>query len=226
MKRFCIVFLIYFFSTSLWSFEHRFEGVPFSLEMKKAPLNVLKKPKPVIILDPGHGGEDEGAKVRSIQEKKIALRTCYLAKRQIEALGYKVILTRARDIFLSLKQRVAIANRRRPALFVSIHYNASMSPVAKGIEIYYPKNGQKERLITSKQLADCILFQLIDQTAAVSRGVKPGNFQVIRETTIPAILIEAGFITNVEERRLLSREDYLERIAKGIAQGIEKHLKS
>ncbi|HSX12406.1 MAG TPA: N-acetylmuramoyl-L-alanine amidase, partial [Rhabdochlamydiaceae bacterium] len=69
-------------------------------------------------------------------------------------------------------------------------------------------------------------FELIDQTEGISRGVKLGNFQVIRDTQMPAVLVEAGFITNDDERNLLRTEIYLDRIAKGIAQGVEKYLKS
>jgi N-acetylmuramoyl-L-alanine amidase len=193
---------------------------------RKVPVNIPNMAKPVIILDPGHGGTDEGAQVRGILEKKITLRTSYLTKNHLEEMGYKVILTRARDGFISLSRRVEIANRRKPALFISVHFNASVNPIAKGIEVFYPNSKQKERSLNSKKLANCILFELIDQTEGTSRGVKLGNFQVIRETQMPAVLIEAGFITNGDERNLLRTEAYLDRIAKGIAQGIEKYLKS
>lgn len=200
--------------------------LPLEYIERKSQVNIPNRAKPVIILDAGHGGTDEGAKVRGILEKKITLRTCYLAKSHLEEMGFTVILTRARDLFVPLNRRVEIANRRKPALFVSVHFNASVNPVAKGIEVFYPNSKLKERSLNSKKLANCILFELTEQTESVSRGVKLGNFQVIRDTQMPAVLVEAGFITNNDERSLLRTETYLDRIAKGIAEGVEKYLKS
>ncbi|NGX47432.1 MAG: N-acetylmuramoyl-L-alanine amidase AmiC [Chlamydiae bacterium] len=189
------------------------------------PLLVFAKEKPIIILDPGHGGKDQGARLRVIEEKELTLRTAYLTKKHLEELGYRVILTRARDIFLPLGTRVSLANRRPSSLFVSIHYNSAASPVAKGIEVYYYGKGSQKRKEKSKQLATSVINQMISQTKAKSRGVKQGNFQVIRETTMPGILIEAGFITNGEERGQLSAQTYLDKLAKGIALGVDQFVK-
>lgn len=193
---------------------------------KNPPLTLVQCVKPVIILDAGHGGSDEGAKVGSLQEKKITLTTTLLAKKHLDALGYRVVLTRTKDSFLPLPRRAAIANKTQGALFVSIHYNASKSTGAKGIEIYYCDSKELWRSHASKRLANCILYQLLDQTEASSRGVKGGNFLVIRETEMPAVLVEGGFMTNKEERALLKDREYLDRIARGIAQGVDKFLKS
>jgi N-acetylmuramoyl-L-alanine amidase len=182
--------------------------------------------KQLIVLDAGHGGSDEGASMQSCQEKRVALSTTLMTKKQLEALGYRVLLTRSRDIYLSLPRRVSIANKAQGALFVSIHYNASRSKAAQGIEVYYPSTKELWRSHASKRLANCILHYLLDETEALSRGVKEGNFHVIRETEMPAVLVEGGFITNQDERTLLKDRDYLNRIAKGIAQGIDKYLKS
>ncbi|NGX27516.1 MAG: hypothetical protein K940chlam6_01453, partial [Chlamydiae bacterium] len=124
-----------------------------------------------------------------------------------------------------LGTRVSLANRRPSSLFVSIHYNSAASPVAKGIEVYYYAKGSQKRKEKSKQLATSVINQMIRQTNAKSRGVKPGNFQVIRETTMPGILIEAGFITNGEERKQLSTQTYLDKLAKGIALGVDQFVK-
>lgn len=179
---------------------------------------------PLIILDPGHGGTDEGAKVQTVLEKKIALTTAMLTKKQLEALGYRVIMTRSRDIFLTLPRRVAIANKSKAALFVSIHYNSSPNATAKGIEIYYYEAKGENRTRDSKKLANHILYQVLDQTEAHSRGVRRGNFYVVRETSMPAVLVEGGFMTNYDERFNLKNRKYLEKIAKGIAQGVHKFL--
>lgn len=196
------------------------------LAEKKVPVKIPKKSQPVIILDPGHGGTDEGAKIRTLLEKKLTLRASYLIKSQLELLGYQVILTRSRDIYTSLPRRVDIANGRKPSLFVSIHFNSSKSPIAKGIEVFYYQSKQQERAVSSKKLASSILKSIVAHTEALSRGVKQGNFHVIRETNMPAVLVEGGFLTNIEERSLLATATYLEKIAKGVAKGIDKYLKS
>lgn len=185
---------------------------------------VFSKEKPIIILDAGHGGKDQGARVRELLEKRLTLRTSYLTKRHLELLGYRVIMTRARDVFLPLPTRVTIANRRPKALFVSIHYNSASIPSAKGVEIYYFQRGKNLRKLASKKLAISILKNVLRETKTRSRGVKHGNFQVIRETTMPAVLVEAGFMTNAEERALLSTQVYLDKLAKGIAQGIDNYV--
>jgi len=182
--------------------------------------------KPVIILDPGHGGKDEGARVLSCLEKQLTLRTSYLTKKHLEELGYKVVMTRARDVFLPLGTRVLRANKRTHSIFVSVHYNSASSPAAKGIEVYYYGKGVQTRRTFSRQLAGAVLDHIIQETKASSRGVKAGNFQVIRETVMPAILVEAGFITNSEERALLGTHAYLDKLAKGIAFGVDKYVKS
>lgn len=190
------------------------------------PLVAFAKEKPIIILDAGHGGKDQGAKIRTFEEKKLTLRTAYLTKKHLEELGYRVIMTRARDIYLPLSTRVALANRRSPSVFVSIHYNSASSPAAKGIEVYYYGKGPQKRREQSKKFATLVLNNMIGQTKANSRGTKIGNFHVIRETTMPAILIEAGFITNNEERALIGTQIYLDKLAQGIATGIDKYAKT
>lgn len=181
--------------------------------------------KPLIILDPGHGGTDEGAKVNTFMEKKIALTTALLTKKHLEELGYRVIMTRSRDVYLTLPRRASIANKMKGSLFVSVHFNSSSSVEAQGIEIFYYDSKEMWRTRASKRLASCILSGTIHQTDAISRGIKRGNFHVIRETEMPAVLVEGGFITNKDERSKLRDRAYLDRLSVGIAQGIDKYMK-
>ncbi|MBY0528946.1 MAG: N-acetylmuramoyl-L-alanine amidase [Rhabdochlamydiaceae bacterium] len=181
---------------------------------------------PLIILDPGHGGTDHGAAVRSFQEKKVTLLATLLTKKHLEELGYRVLLTRSRDAYLSLPRRVSIANKASGVLFVSIHFNSAKNTDAHGIEVFYYGSSEPWRSRASQRLANCILYRVIDQTTAHSRGVKHGNFHVIRETEMPAVLVEGGFITNAHERDRLKSRDYLNRMAIGIAQGVDKYLKT
>ncbi|HCJ82901.1 MAG TPA: hypothetical protein DHV52_00990 [Parachlamydiales bacterium] len=182
---------------------------------------------PLVILDAGHGGKDPGVKMGSILEKRLALTTALLIKRALENLGYRVILTRSRDVFLPLSRRVRIANKMEGTLFASIHYNSAPNSDAKGVEVYYTSSPKdKERTKESKHLGNCVLHQMIDQTGMLSRGVKKGNFYVIRETTMPSILIEGGFMTNLQEFSQLKKREFLSKLAQGIASGVDKYLKS
>lgn len=188
-------------------------------------LSLPQHAKPLIILDPGHGGSDEGAKIHFFMEKNLALMTSLLLRKYLSELGYRVIMTRSKDVFIPLHRRVSIANKTKAALFVSVHYNSSPSPDAHGIEIFYHNGSNHQRVQQSRKLSSAILKELVAQTHALSRGVKAGNFHVIRETSMPSVLVEGGFMTNKEERSNLRDKNYLDKIAKGIAQGIDKYLK-
>jgi N-acetylmuramoyl-L-alanine amidase len=181
---------------------------------------------PLIILDAGHGGSDEGAKVRHLQEKKITLLTALYAKKQLEALGYRVLLTRVKDTYISLPKRVSVANQTHGMLFVSIHCNAAQNHLAQGVEIYYCKGTNSSKSQASSSLADFTLKKIIQETECASRGVKLGRFHVIRETTMPSILIELGFLTNYNEWASMRKKSYLEQMAKGIALGVDSYMRS
>jgi N-acetylmuramoyl-L-alanine amidase len=197
-----------------------------SMASEKDVLPVSKVQGPLVILDAGHGGKDEGAKVRSLQEKKIALLTTLYTKRFLEDLGYRVLLTRAKDIYVPLAKRVLIANKMNGSLFVSIHFNTAPNHLAQGLEVYYTGESSS-RGKSSRKLANFLLYSVMDQTGALSRGVKLGNhLYVIRETQMPAVLFEAGFMTNPEEGSKMKDRLYLEKIAKGISQGVDSYLRS
>ena len=149
-----------------------------------------------------------------------------LTKKHLEALGYQVMLTRSKDIYVSLPRRVSIANKANALLFVSLHFNSAKNTDARGIEVYYYGRAEPWRARASQRLAGCVLAEIIDQTKARSRGVKHGNFHVIRETDMPAVLVEGGFMTNGEERNRLKDRNYLNRLAVGIAEGVDRYLRS
>lgn len=184
---------------------------------------------PTIVVDVGHGGTDRGARGRVpyCEEKKLCLLTARLVKRYLDQLGYHVVMTRNTDDFVSLPKRVEIASQAQCNIFVSIHFNSSPSSEAQGVEVFFfDSKEDRNRTNWSRKLADSILSKVIRRTSAISRGVKKGNFYVIRETDMPAVLVEGGFISNPEERVLLKSRDYQERIAKGIADGIDQYFKN
>ena len=196
-----------------------------------APAGSLISPPhaPTVVLDVGHGGTDQGARANGpyCEEKKICLLTARLVKQYLEQLGYHVVMTRSADHFISLPRRVEIATQANANIFVSIHYNSCRSPEANGVEIwFFDSKENKTRAAASRKLADSILKRVIRNTDAKSRGVKKGNFYVTRETTMPAVIVEGGFISNPQERALLKSRDYQEKIAQGIADGVDQYFKA
>ncbi len=195
--------------------------------VQRIPAEVLQKvaDQKLIVLDPGHGGYDVGARYYSCDEKSLALSVALLTKKHLTEMGYRVILTRSRDVFIPLETRTMIANETKGKLFVSIHCNAAKNSLAKGVEIFYYTCSDKWRSGSSKKLASRILSKVIEKTGADDRGVKEGNFFVLRETKMPSIIVETGFMTHPDEIHLLKDILYRDKIAKGISEGIDNYFK-
>ena len=184
--------------------------------------------KPTIVLDAGHGGLNLGAKAKVpfCEEKRVCLQTARLMKKYLDQLGYHVVMTRDTDSFISLPRRVEIAEASGATIFVSIHFNSARNITAHGIEVFFHDDQEhKTRAALSKKLAAAILMPLTRRTKAQSRGVKKDNFYVIRETSMPAVIVEGGFISNFEERSQLILGEYQEKIARGIVDGIDSYFK-
>ncbi|ADI37728.1 putative N-acetylmuramoyl alanine amidase [Waddlia chondrophila 2032/99] len=185
--------------------------------------------RPVIVIDAGHGGKDLGAKCPDPQteEKALNLQTALLLNQFLQQKGYQTILTRGEDFFVPLKMRADFANSNRATLFVSVHYNSAPNKAAEGVEVYYYDNQDDlVRTSRSKILAQKVLDRVIASTKMKSRGIKNGNFAVIRETRMPAILIEGGFMTNEKELARLRDPAHIQRIAESIANGVQDYLRS
>ncbi len=182
-----------------------------------------------IVLDAGHGGKDGGttSKRDRYEEKELNMMTTFITSNYLKQMGYNVILTRSHDVFLPLSARAELANSTGADLFISIHYNYSTNREAQGIEVFYYKEKAKtpsERVVRSKDLSKSVLCHVLKETGALSRGIKEANFAVIRETTMPAILIEGGFLSNPQERDKVYTPRYQRQVAKGIAEGIDHYL--
>jgi N-acetylmuramoyl-L-alanine amidase len=207
-----------------------FRQLYFKTDVKKQ-ITSTKPPllieKGFIILDPGHGGHDAGTQSVSTpryQEKSLNLMTATFAKEYLQHLGFRVVLTRQDDKYVSLDRRAQFANEQAPDLFISIHYNSAPSTAAKGIEVfYYQPRKNKKNMLYSHLLAESILKNTVMHTHAAVRGIKNGNFAVIRETNMPSILIEGGFLTNEAELEHLKDPIYLKKLAWGIAKGVEEY---
>ena len=176
----------------------------------------LESEEPVIdTLEAGTG--------KTQKEKDIALSVVKKVKERLEEKGVDVILTRSGDTYPTLDERPALANSRGAAMFLSIHLNSTVMPVtaAQGMEIYYSEsNNGKDYGITSKEMAMAILKKAVKSAGTLSRGVKARNLLVTRKSYMPANLIEIGFMNNPEELAKLITEEYQNKIADGITEGI------
>jgi N-acetylmuramoyl-L-alanine amidase len=177
----------------------------------------------LVVIDPGHGGPDVGATRNGIYEKDIVLAMSKQLGRILQQMGYSVMYTRTEDIDLDLEPRVQIAENARASAFVSVHVNsleASASQV-NGVETYHAPGAS-----LGKNLEELVHEQIIASTGATDRGVRSARFHVIVKTSMPAILVETGFITNPSEATRLVNSAYQERMADAIAKGVDQFLKS
>lgn len=171
-----------------------------------------------VIIDPGHGGSDPGAiGPSSYQEKAFTLSTSMKLKNLLDSKGYATQLTRSTDIYLSLQERVDISNKSGADLFVSIHAN-SFNESSKGVETFsYQSTGM------AADVAKLVQARLIANTGLTNRGAKQEAYYVLKYNNIPAILVEAAFISNPTEEALLKSSSFQDKIAKSIIEGIEQY---
>jgi N-acetylmuramoyl-L-alanine amidase len=210
----------------------------------KASRPTAPKPFAVVVLDPGHGGQDSGAMCGGVMEKDLTLDVARRIDRLLDAEGIATLMTRLGDTYVSLADRAAFGNRVRDSIFVSIHFNEDNKPVASGVETYYaahqlnsgstfaswlpffsrpPSNSPKPE---SQSLAGFIQEALVARTRSVDRGTQARQFFVIANVTSPAVLIEAGFITNKDELSKLVSEDYRDQLAAAVADGVLRYRDS
>lgn len=168
-----------------------------------------------ICLDPGHGGEDPGTGGFGVLEKEMNLSIAISCKNILEKEGIRVVMTRAKDEFIGLKERTVISNKQNAEVFCSIHCNGAKNINAYGFETYhfpYSLEGLK--------LANCVHKSVVNKRELVrsNRGVKKAKFKVLKDTYCPSILVEVGFLTNKEDSRIITsnKETFGRKIAEGI----------
>lgn len=198
----------------------------------------------VICLDPGHGGKDIGNPQGSQKEKNHTLLLAQEVAKILEQQKFKVVMTRNRDTFVDLSDRAEIANRNKADLFVSMHYNAAGDTSVKGLEVYcmspagmsssnagggrtdvgnFPGNAHNsENMLLAYQMQKSILKAVPME----DRGVKRARFEVLRETKMPAVLIEGGFMSNSSEAKRIYDPAWRKRMAQAIADGILAYKKT
>jgi N-acetylmuramoyl-L-alanine amidase len=167
-----------------------------------------------VVLDAGHGAHDSGARTRKgVLEKDLALDVTLRVAPKLRAAGFRTVLTRKRDVFIPLTERVDISDHQQNAVFVSIHFNDAGRKQVSGVESYYfsPE---------SKQMAERMVRALSNATGAENRNARVARFRVLRTNHNPAVLMECGYITTLREAALIVQPAYREKIAEGIARGI------
>ena len=207
--------------------EEPFKGLEDDLE----GLTNLKGRK--IAIDAGHGGNDAGAiGPTGVMEKDVTLKVALELRRLLEAEGAEVIMTRDTDKTVSEKgakasdieelgARCDVGNRAGAEIFISIHADSFTRPEARGTTGYYYGKSTSGR---GQKLADCIRRNLVEQLGTPSRGTQPCNFYVVKNTDMPATLIELGFISNKDEEKLLDSKEGVQKAAHGILDGIEDYF--
>lgn len=177
---------------------------------------------PVIFIDAGHGGADGGCESGKVLEKNVNLEIAKAVKERLEDWGYKVIMSREDDTYISKEDRVDAANSSGADIFVSIHQNFSKYSKVKGMEVWYDGTDTNR---DNERLAQLIKEHTIDTTASIERELRENaDFYVTGNTTMPACLIETGFLSNYAERTNLTSQEYQAKIADGISNGIEYFL--
>jgi N-acetylmuramoyl-L-alanine amidase len=167
-----------------------------------------------VVIDAGHGGHDRGGiPGQRIAEKDMTLDVAQRLRNVLAASGYRVVMTRDSDVFVSLPTRVAIANSYRNAIFVCIHFNATKRSGAGGIETYFYSRD-------SLPLASAIHSYVVGGAPSSNRGVRRRGFYVLRKTNIPAVLVECGFLTNPTEAAYARSVSYRQKLAGEIAAGV------
>ncbi len=191
------------------------------------PLALKAKLPLTVCVDPGHGGMDGGAVVGDFKESDLNLAIGLYLRDYLKAAGLTVVMTRDDDTFVGgswqagLRERARISNDSDAVLYVSVHANSYSNETVRGITTLRNKNRYPE----SDLLASLVQEETVTATGGVNRGVADdGGLVVLNHTTVPACLIEVGFITNPDELELLSEEQYRRVVAYGIANGVIRFL--
>lgn len=166
-----------------------------------------------VVIDAGHGGQDKGAYWGGVRESHLTLQVAQRLESLLKRRGVTTVMTRRSDVFISKDARVAIANRQRSAVLVSIHFNASRDPRYRGIETYYGGPA-------SRPLAQAIQKRAASRAGTLNRGVKSCAFTVLVRSRCPAVLVECGFLSHPGERARCRTSAYQSAVAQAICDGV------
>jgi N-acetylmuramoyl-L-alanine amidase len=196
-----------------------------------------------IVLDAGHGGHDKGAQSAYGYEKDFSLDVCQRTRLLLMQAGYKVVMTRNTDIFIPLHDRARYANQYSNALFISVHFNSGGA--GTGLETYtLAPRGVPSMMADGPRISDLdvcpghvndaenIALATATHAAMVmrsrmpDRGIKRARFVVIRDITIPGVLVECGFLSNSYDARLISTPAYRQQMATSLVQAVQNYRRA
>lgn len=223
MKRkielFMILFLLMGAIVASWKLSELTANV--SKEEKKA-----KKDQVVIVVDPGHGGEDPGkVGINDVLEKDLNLQIAKKVKKLLEEAGIKIVMTRTNDKVPDAKkedlnQRVQLINETKPTLALCIHQNSYPDAKIKGAQVFYHTTTTE-----AEDVATIVQEQLRTVDPTNTRQIKENDtYYMLKNCQVPTIIVECGFLTNPDEAAKLTQEDYQDQIAQAICEGVVKWL--
>lgn len=202
------------------------------------------RPKPLkrIVIDPGHGGTNEGAVgVAGIHEKHLTLQVALVLADRLRARmpEVEIILTRQRDVGMSLAERIEVANQSNADLFLSLHFNSSMNPEAIGFESFWAgdfwaqdlikagvtiddetRQKRTEAALLGRRMASSFNHAMGRHTGAMDRGVKPGNYTVLTRAEVPAVVLEMAFLSHGKEGIEAISQDYRIKLVNALVDAV------
>lgn len=201
----------------------------FLLDTVNARINELPLLGRIIFVDPGHGGRDPGTMYGNILEKNIVLEISLKLRDELLKKGAIVYMTREKDIDLSSKwdarkkrgdlyRRILMYKKYDAELYLSIHINQYKNPAWSGIEVLYNSINPENKKIGT------ILMKNFKTEFGTKRTLKTTNLYMYRNTTVPGVLIECGFLSNANERYLLQQDNYQEKLAKSITNSVVEYF--
>ncbi len=173
-----------------------------------------------VVIDPGHGGKDQGAtSILGYHEKAVNLAVAVELAHLLLLEGFTVKMTRDRDVFIALNDRAGFANTTGADLFISLHADAAPNRSARGFTVYICRSAS-----TGARSAAAALHRTLQSTGLNDRGMREANFLVLVQTRCPAVLVEMGYLSNRHDASLLAERKFLGRIARALADGIADYF--
>jgi N-acetylmuramoyl-L-alanine amidase len=176
----------------------------------------------LVVIDPGHGGKDSGTpiSINGLVEKDVVLPISHKVAEILQKNGVEVVMTRKADTFISLEERVNLAQKENATLFVSIHANSKeASPKTNGLETFYFKQPGNHRF------AEVVHKHILRNINIANGGIKEAQYYILRKPKMPSLLIETGYLSGLEDAPKLANSKFRDQMANAIATGIVKYLK-
>ncbi len=233
---------LYWMNGPLLQIDKEWKVSQADLENTLAPLVTKTRPEVsrrpfIVVLDPGHGGQDPGALAHGHQEKDIVLKVSLLLQEKLQEAGITTALTRTNDVFIALEDRPILARQMGASVFISVHANQAASGMANGIESFilpaadfpgtsnsrapYKQSMTANRFdVQNLMLADALQRPMIRATGAFDRGIKRERFAVLRDAPCPAVLIEIGFMSNPVDLANMLDPVWIDKLTDALRDGI------